>query len=285
MTRNLFYFFVSLLVFTGIVSCSSDPSKEFAYGSIAGSVSDATTGEPVPTVNVTLSPGGNQTVTGSDGSFTFNNLEAREYSIKISKEGYKSNSAQFIVRNGESISAHLLIERSAGIVKADRQTLNFGDNQSLNTLSFNIVNSGYEDLEWEIEERCDWITEIKPAKGVLPYGKTEGIVVVIDRNLLEPGKNTAIIVIRSSEGSSQMYIEATGTNKALPKLNVSAATNITSSSATLNGEIANDGEPPYTERGFVFSMNPVPTLENTISKLTCPVNTTAKFSYTISELK
>lgn len=118
-----------------VVSCSSDLDDESTTGSISGSVSDATTGEPVATVNVTLMPGGQSTVTGTDGSFSFRNLESGEYTLEISKEGYKPNSSAVTVRTGDSTPAHLLIERIPAIVTADRGTLDFGDNPSLNTIT------------------------------------------------------------------------------------------------------------------------------------------------------
>lgn len=279
--------FIFLLVFMGICatsSCSSDISEDNKYGSIAGSVSDATTGEPVATVKVKLTPGGNSTVTGTDGSFTFPNLEPAEYTLDFSKEGYKTNSAKISVKAGSPTSAHLLIERIPSIVTADRETLDFGDNQSLNTLSFNIVNSSYEDLEWEIEERCEWITEIKPSKDVLKYGHTQGIVIVIDRNLLKPGENKAVIVINSSHGSSQMNVVAIGADKSLPKLNTLGVTDIKSSSAVLNGEIIDNGNPEYTERGFVYSKSSMPTIENTIKKLICTLDGEKKYSYELNGL-
>lgn len=282
--KQLIIFFMFLLGIYAASSCSSDISEENKYGSIAGSVSDATTGEPVPTVRVKLTPGGNSTVTGTDGSFTFQHLEPAEYTLDFSKEGYKTNSAKVNVKIGTPTSAHLLIERIPSIVTADRETLDFGDNQSLNTLSFNIVNSSYKDLEWWIEDRCDWITEIEPSKGTLAYGKTAGIVVVIDRELLEAGENKAVIVINSSDGSSEMNVIAVGAEKALPTLNILDATDITSTSATLNGEISFIGTPEYTERGFVYSMSPDPTIENTISKLSCKVNNEKEFSYQLTGL-
>ncbi len=276
---------ITLLFIIGVVvmpSCTSDMSEQ--TGSIAGSVSDATTGEPVSTVNVKLTPGGNSTVTGSDGSFSFKNLEPADYVLEISKEGYKANSAKVIVRTGEPTPVHILIERIPSIVTADRETLDFGDNQSLNTLSFNIVNSSYEDLEWWIEERCDWITEISPSKDVLKYGHTQGIVVVIDRELLKPGNNKAVIVINSTNGSSQMNVVAIGADKSLPKLNTLAVTDIKSSSAVLNGEIINNGNPEYSERGFVFSTTSMPTIENTIKKIICTLDGKSKYSYELNGL-
>ena len=278
---------ISFLLFLGIFaasSCSSDISEENKYGSIAGSVSDATTGEPVPTVKVKLIPCGTSTVTGTDGSFTFTNLEPAEYTLDFSKEGYKTNSAKINVKAGAPTSAHLLIERIPSIVTADRETLDFGDNQSLNTLSFNIVNSGYQKLEWKIEEHCEWITEINPSSGTLDYGKTAGIVVVIDRELLNAGENKAVIVINSSHGSSQMNVVAIGEDKSLPKLNTLAITDIKSSSSVINGEIIDNGNPEYTERGFVFSTTSMPTFENTIKKIICTLDGESKYSYELNGL-
>lgn len=66
MKRIFYLFFVAVAFF----ACSKD-SVETLPGRIAGSVSDKTTGEPVATVNVSLSPGGQSTVTGNDGTFSF----------------------------------------------------------------------------------------------------------------------------------------------------------------------------------------------------------------------
>lgn len=265
-------------------ACSSDIPEDTSVGSIAGSVSDRTTGEPVSTVTVSLTPGGSSTVTGSDGSFSFNKLEPGKYTISISKEGYKSTTVSANVKGGAPTSVHMTIDRIPGVVTADRTKLDFGDNQSLNTLSFNIVNSSYEDLNWEIENRCDWITEIKPEKGILKYGKTEAIVVVIDRELLAAGTNEAVIVVRSSNGSSDVKVTAVGAERVLPSLNTLEPIDITSTTATIRGEILDAGVPAYTERGFVYSLNAMPTFDNMIAKLTATVNEEAQYSYALKGL-
>lgn len=283
-----FAFIYSVLIASLFCACSKDIAEDQLQtsGSIVGSVADKTTGEPVPTVNVRIAPGGNSTVTGSDGTFSFLNLlDEEEYVLYISKDGYKStNSDKVLVLKGVSTSVHLLIERIPSIVTADRDLLDFGENAGLNTLSFNIVNTSYEDLEWEIEERCEWITEIKPQKGILKYGKTEAIVVVIDRDKLDSGLNEAVIVLRSSNGSSEIKITATGSERYAPKLNTLDATDITSSSAKFNGEIIDAGIPEYSERGFVYSLTSMPTIDNAIAKLTSSVTKDKKYSYTLNGL-
>lgn len=284
--KKIFVAAMYLFVATIIFACSKDISETSSVGSIAGSVSDRTTGEPVATVNVLMSPGGSSTVTGSDGTFTFRNLEEGEYTLTITKEGYKQNSSTITVRPGDPTSAHLLIERIPAVVTADREVLDFGSNASTNTLSFNIVNPGYVDLEWEIEERCEWITEVKPAKGTLKYGKTEGIVVVIDRDNLSEGNNEAVIVIRSSNGSSEVKVTAAGDTRERPTLNVLDVSNISATTATLNGEIVTAGHPAYTERGFVYSTSSIPSsgVDASLPRVSATISDNAVFSSNIDGL-
>lgn len=58
----------------------------------------------------------------------------------------------------------------------------------------------------------------------------------------------------------------------------SGATNVTPSSATLNGNVANAGSPAYSERGFCYSTSPNPTI-NSVKKV---VSGTGEGNYTAS---
>ena len=275
----------ALLVLLPFMACTEDIMEDIKTGDIAGSVSDQTTGEPVATVNVVLNPGGKSTVTGSDGSFSYKDLEPGKYSLEINKKGYKSNTKEILVKEGETSPTHMLIERIPAIVTADKNLLDFGEEKSINTLSFNIVNSSYEDLSWTIEENCEWITQVKDQSGTLKYGKTETIVVVIDRSKLESGENTSVIVVKSSNGNTEVRVRAVGEYKALPILEIYDASNIRAYSATLNAEITSVGEPAYSERGFVYSTSTNPTTENCIAKVAVPKNSEAKYSCEIKDLE
>lgn len=288
MKKLLYALFMSVAFF----ACSEDSGNKYTSSSIVGSVSDKTTGEPVATVNVTLYSDDyyyesrlQSTVTGSDGSFTFDNLDEGYYTIEIDKEGYNTNAKNVYVNEAETASVHMLIERKPAIVTTDRNTLDFGSDKSVNTLSFNIVNSSYEDLAWDIEENCEWISEVKPASGTLKYGKTETIMVIIDRNKLDGGENRSVIVVTSSNGSSEIEITATGEYKLLPELETYAATGVRAYSATLNGKIINAGTPEYNERGFVYGTSTLPTLENCIARVPAAKNSTKEFSCNIKELE
>jgi hypothetical protein len=266
------------------LACGCAETEEATTGSIVGTVSDKTTGELVPTVNVSLSPGGKSGVTGSDGSYSFPDLSPDDYTVSISKEGYKPFSKSITVVAGKNADGHISIERIPAIVTVDREMLNFGESESVNTLSFSIVNSSYEDLIWYIEQNCTWIKDIKPVSGTLKFGKTEAVTVVIDREKLAGGNNETVIVVMSSNGRSELTVKAKGVETGLAGVTTQEPTNITAVAAQLNGTITTEGKPPYTERGFVYATTSQPSLDKTIRKVTAPVNANAVFSANVEGL-
>lgn len=263
--KRLFYILLAGLLF---VACD-DINEEINVGRISGVVSDKNTGEPVATVSAVLSPGGNSTVTGSDGSFEFVDLSPGEYTVNINKEGYKSNDKVVTVAANQTTQAHLLIERIPAVITADRTELDFGKDYGVNTLSFNIVNNNYEKLSWEMVNNCGWITDVSPKSGSLAYGKTGTIIVKIDRDLLADGNNTTVLVLSTEGvGSTEITVKAYGQAKKRAVLNTLEPSNITASTAVLTGEIVDDGSPKYYERGIVYSEQSMPTVEQTLQRLT-----------------
>lgn len=274
--KRLFYIMLTGLLF---VACSDDFSEDVKVGCISGSVSDKNTGEPVATVNVILSPGGNTTVTGNDGSFEFVELTPGEYTVSINKEGYKSNETVVNVVAGQTIQAHLLIERIPAVITSDRTVLDFGNEYSLNTLSFNIVNNNYEKLSWEMVNNCGWITDVTPKSGTLDYGKTGTIIVKIDRDLLVDGNNTTVLVLRTQGvGSTEITVKAYGQAKKTAVLNTMEVSSITATTAVLSGQIVEDGYPKYHERGIVLGDQPMPTKEKSLQQLTATITSDSIYS-------
>lgn len=253
---------VLIIAAASLGSCAVDV-EEVSKGGIAGIVADKVTGEPVPTVKLKLSPGGNSTVTGSDGSFQFEELEAGEYTVTYTKDGYRDGTEKLLVKNTLKTDAHLLIERIPAIITTDKEVLDFGENSGVTSLSFNLINSSYKPLEWNVDYTCTWIKEIKPkTSGILNYGKTATLIVEIDREELEAGNNETYIVVYSEDGSAEVKVMAVGGERHIPSLIVSDASSITSNSATLNGKIQDAGSPEYFERGFVYAQASMPTVDN-----------------------
>lgn len=272
---------ISILA-TLFCSCSQDTTETSSVGSIAGSVSDRTTGEPVATVNISISPGGSQTVTGSDGSFSFVNLEPGGYTLSIRKEGYNPNTVDATVKAGVPTSVHMTIDRIPASLTADKTLLDFGE--SLTTLSYKIVNSGYTDLAYKVETGgCEWLAT-DPEVDIIGFGKTATIVVTLDRSKLPAGESEANIVVRSTTGNGNVEVKVKAINNAGASVNTLEVSNISNTTATFNGEITNPGQPSYTERGFIYDTQSTPTVTACISKLSAPVTSDKKFSNNIEGL-
>lgn len=280
--------FVPLLALL-IASCAKPVEEVEKFGDIVGVVYDKSVGDPISVAQITLEPSGKSTVTGSDGAFTFTNIEAGNYTVKVSKKGYNDNSNKVTVVAGTKSECNLLLERIPAYVTSDKDVLDFGDNQTQTTLSFNIVNSSYENLSWHIDydkSSVSFIKEISPVSGMTSYGKTSTIVVIIDRDKLKNGTNesTLVIVSDNGDGSSEVKIKAIGKEKTLATLNMLNATDVSSRSAVANGEITFAGVPVYTERGFVYAKSQYPTTATTIQRVTVTVDDKTKFSSSLINL-
>lgn len=281
--KKILFGIVALLL---AASCTQEVNNTAELGGISGVVADKTTGEPVPVVNVKLKETGASTVTGSDGSFTFKDLENGQYTVLLSKEGYKDNSSTVQVTNSKTLESHFLIERIPAVLTIDREVLDFGENYSNTTLSFSMVNKNYVDLDWEIKYNCRWIKEVDPMKSItnLGYGKTQTVVVIIDRDALLAGDNETVIVVTTSDGASELKVKAYGQPKRVPALNMDKTSGLTATTAVLNAEITDKGIPDYTERGFVLGESEMPTKESALKILPAAVTAENTFSVRVSEL-
>lgn len=284
MKRGKYLFF--LFTLCGLFQSCNIPELP---GSIYGTVEDKATGEPIKSVWVELLPSGLKTTTGSDGAFEFIEIDPSVYSLSVRKAGYIDYASDsIIVRNGQTVKADIQIERlppALMVVDDNRNkidTLNFGGAEDDLARSFNIFNDGDAPLEWQITKTAEWIKLISKTEGKLAAGATQSIVVVIDRTKLGFGENRTTLHITSNNGSKQLAILATG--PILATLNTLPATNIKTTSAMLNGEILNDGNPKYTERGFVFSESSMPTIGSCIQKVTSTLTDSKTYSATIGGL-
>lgn len=287
--KKLLSLILTLLVLLSLVLISCEP-EDLGTSFIYGIVSDKATGEPIKSAGVELLPIGLKTVTGSDGSFEFANLKAGNYQVYITQSGYvEVKSSNIELAQGKSLQRDVQMEllppalRVVNDSRKDISELDFGSAETDVARSFNLFNDGAESLEWEITYTADWVKLVSKTEGVLKAGGTQALIVTIDRDILKSGINTTTLHITSNNGSKQLTLKADN-SKNLPTLNTLQATSIMSTSAVLNGEILTEGTPKYTERGFVYSLSSMPTIENTISKLTAAITDFKKYSVTVTDL-
>ena len=285
--KKLLYLFIGILLVCSIYqACTPDVEVP---GSIYGVVADKATGEPIKSAGVELSPGGLKTITGSEGQFQFDNLAQGSYTLLITKTGYSDYASSTItVQPGQTTKVDVQIEKlppSLRVVndkKEDIDTLDFGFLIDDVARSFNLFNDGVESFEWQITTTAKWIKSVSKTEGVLSAGATQSLIITIDRDLLGSGGNTTTVHITSNNGSKQLIVMAVG--KSFATLNTLDATNVKTTSATLNGEIITDGTPKYSERGFVYSESPMPTIDNCIKKVTSEHSESKTFSASITGL-
>ena len=85
--KKAFLLIIALIALT--TSCT--PVTYDTFCGITGTVVDLDSDEPVQSAMVTLSPGGYNTYTGSEGYFEFLDLDTRQYTVTVHKTGYTDN--------------------------------------------------------------------------------------------------------------------------------------------------------------------------------------------------
>lgn len=99
-------FFLLLLLVTACTGNDYD-----VYSTIYGVVSDASTGEPIESATVQLSPGGETKLTGSDGYFEFNDITSQQYTVTVQKGGYSTNRKSITAVLGEKTHVNITLNK------------------------------------------------------------------------------------------------------------------------------------------------------------------------------
>ena len=199
-----------------MTSCTKE--KTVTTGQIQGIVTNSITGEPIKTVNISLSPTGLSAVTGSDGRYQFNNLEPGQYTVQGMKEGYESNTKNITIVADNISSGDMTMKPMVSGFTLNVQTLDFGENFS--NLTFKIINASQTmPLSWEIEESLNWLTAT-PNSGNLQGGQETTVSVNIDRTQIQQS-TTANIIVRSSDQSNVLPVNVTVAGNNGPQLQLS----------------------------------------------------------------
>lgn len=227
-------------------------TKPEETGTIYGTVTDFDTGEPVKNANVTLIPSGETTLTGSDGTYMFQDLKKGDYSLSLSKAGYKDLVDDYLIQlaAGKSVRRDVQMKikslRITDMNGEDINELDFGSEGDDVSRIFNIFNDSGETISWEIITTANWIESPETGtSGTLQAGGNKGVVVKIDRSKLQQGDNTTTMHITSNNGNQQLTIKARRAD-----VSTLDATDVSGNSAVLNGKI--NGNVIYTEKGFYY---------------------------------
>ena len=101
--------FLMLLLMLGIQSCSDDPVSPVITGTIKGRVIDADDGFAIPVASITTNPGTVSITTDDSGNYEISDVAEGSYTVRASKQGYKSTSINISVKAGETTQADILM--------------------------------------------------------------------------------------------------------------------------------------------------------------------------------
>lgn len=201
MKRTHLLISASLVFFLMIISCDKESDLDL-YGSIEGIVTDAITNEPIQGALVTISPINTSKNTGSDGRYTFSNLEPTTFTVQISNNGYETNTKTITVEPGETRNGDVQLNPVIPIISTSVTSLDFGSN--LTSLPIEITNIGRGELNWTISENASWIS-VNPLSGVVT-NETDNIIISIDRTGLSVSDYQQSISIVSNGGNVSISI-------------------------------------------------------------------------------
>lgn len=197
MKKFIFLFWLIL----GALSLSSCTEEEITQGDIVGVVTDAINGtQPLSGVQVSILPNGASTNTGSDGKFSFPQLEAGEYKIQFIKEGYETNTKSVTVVPGQVANADIQLTavKQNALIQLSPSTLNFGTTQT--ELSVTIQNNGNTSTDWSLDlGKHTWL-KANPAAGQIEANKQQSIIFTVDRDKITEVQT--IIINLSAFGNS-----------------------------------------------------------------------------------
>lgn len=249
---------MAVLALASLVWYGCSKEEDSSSGSILGTVTDFSTGEPVANANVSLRPGGETTLTGYDGVYEFKNIANGKYSITVSKAGYSDliDDYEIVVSNGKTIRRDVqlieLIESFKVLASGqEKDMIDFGGDATINRIQLEIFNDGTKNISVEISKSSEWITlqpgttlTIKPNTG-------ESCIVEIDRKKLAVGNNTGYIYLNSDAITKQITIYALGLSA--PIVSNPTLRNLQYTSVEAWSSIIDDGGGNIIDKGFQAS--------------------------------
>lgn len=297
MKKHLLLIIYSALMVAGLCAggCSGEPDS--ALGKIYGVVTTSHSGEPMRSTAVELYINDSyteygvfhykyslllKTTTFDDGHFEFDDLKANDYKIIVKADGYENLEYQVKVEAGRT-------------AKVDLQMVKLDTYMTVTT----------KDVELKGGTRVKFYgnysysyTNYYPTEYGFIYNTTPELSIA-GGTVIKANSDFTAEVPGLTKGS--WYVMAYAKNKVgyefgnvisfeisgYPEVSTLEVTNTTETTATLNGYVVYEGEPKYSDKGFVYSSSfPNPTVDdsdNATTKVSVSGNS-KEFSANISNL-
>ena len=252
----LLSFTLSLIMF----SCAKDITE--ISGAIQGVVKDYNTGALLSNCQVALSPSGKSVITGSDGLFSFSNLEQGPYTLSVSKAGYEEASKNVTVVPGEIAQVNVAIKAKSAFASSSTK-LDFGDLSTSMELFF--FNNSDESCTFSISNIPMWAS-FSHTSGTVAAGGNAALSVLVNRDGVDYGTHTQIVKVDyqgKTSGNLNLTIQIQKVHLTTPVVTIEAsAENITQNEFIVGGELKATGGAEITSYGHCWALNPNPTIDN-----------------------
>lgn len=254
-------FILLLLSFLMLFSCSK-PYVYETFGNIAGVVRDGLTNQPLAGVKVSLTPSGASQVTGTDGSFLFDNLDIQEYTLNFTASGYEPYSQKVSVKPGQSTSVQIVMYEALNSISISPGIVDFGKLQT--SLMLTLNNPGNEAVRWTASASNSWIVLGKES-GVLRG--TDYLTVSVSRAGLSAGDYTGQIEFTVDGEPKTVPVWMSVSINEKPLVSIGDYSDLTEQSVRLKGSLLSTGSAEVTSYGFCWSRNSMPTVNDSRTSL------------------
>lgn len=236
--------------------------------SISGIVKDANTGALIQNCSVTLGTTGKTTITGSEGSFSFSDVDPGTYTLTFKKAGYTDATKSVTVVAGQSVTADILLTAKSAFALSDTN-LDFGDLNS--SLSFYLFNNSDEKCSYEIKNIPSWASFSKTSGTIDSNGGQESITVMVNRDAVDYGKYSQTVCVSyngKTKGDASLILKMEKVRLSEPSVSIAdAAEIVTQNSFTIRGTLTATGGSQITSYGHCWSLSKNPTVNDSKTDL------------------
>ena len=267
------FLFTLLIFICGLtISCTEDGH---GYGNIYGVVTASDSAEPMRGIGVELYKSESlllKTITYDDGHFEFDDLTSGNYILKVVADGYEELEYQVLVESNRTARADMqLIKLDTGIsvvtakseAKSNGTVIFYGDYTYYyhgSTYNVNEIGFIYGQSSNLNSSNGTFVKSNKPSDN--------NYFIISEVKGLCAGKWYVMAYAKNNIGyafGDIISFEISGA----PDVETLEVKNITETTATLNGQVVYEGDPKYTEKGFVYSSSfPNPTVDDPESATT-----------------
>lgn len=256
--KSIKRFTLLVLVALSLGSCAKDIVD--LSGDIQGVVKDYNYGQVISNCQVALQPSGKMTFTDGAGMYEFLDIEPGEYTLVFSKAGYEDQSVKVSVVSGQTSEASILLKAKTPF-SLSANLLDFGDLETLKSLT--MFNNTDSDCAYTVSNIAPWMS-FNTTQGTLPAGGTGSAIITIDKDALDYGEYTHIVLFNyagKGSGVINLTVKVKKVKLTTPAVSCApAAENITQDSFEIGGTIEATGGQAIISHGHCWSTKPNPSL-------------------------